>query len=47
MTYKWAVMRSGLLLDRTMTQSRALKIAAKYVGAVVVACIYTMPPRGI
>lgn len=39
MTYKWAVMRGGLLLDRTLTHGRALKIAARYIGAVVVALI--------
>jgi hypothetical protein len=37
MTYHYAVMLGRVLLDRTLTQGRARKIAARYPGAVVVA----------
>jgi hypothetical protein len=41
MNYTYAVMRNGLLLDRTLTRARAAKIAAGYAGAVVVVALFT------
>jgi hypothetical protein len=37
MDYKFEVRRNGVLLDRTLTRGRAVKIAARYIGAVVIA----------
>jgi hypothetical protein len=41
MTYRYAVRRGALLLDRTLTLARANKIAAKHAGAFVVAENFT------
>lgn len=40
MTFKYAVSRNGVLLDRAKTEAGAGKIAAKYIGAVVVASLF-------
>lgn len=40
MTYKWAIVRNGVLLDRSVNRAGAMKRAAAYTGAVAMAFVF-------
>lgn len=43
LTYRWAVRRNGVLLTRTLTQSKARKIANQFPGADISPEFYAGP----